>query len=268
MRIFILGMDEPLFIPRLFGSFVEARSKEIVGIGLTSIFPRRRRARALLRHIRLVGALGFGRDLLMVLTARLLDAWSRIMLWGTGRRPRRYFSLGTLGRAYGIPVRRVRDVNAEQFANWLLGRELDLIICQVPDILKPPVLTASRLGCLNKHASLLPRYRGLHPVFWALLEGEREVGVTFYLMRDEIDRGPIILQHRLEITPNETLYEVYRRVFDIAGLMLPEAVRRVESGSRFAETRLDTGTYYSHPTRADARRFRKMGRRFGVPSLG
>lgn len=259
-------MNEPFFMPRLFQPLIEERAQEILGMGLTSPFPRRRWARALVRHIGFVGLHGFARDAVALAVARALDGWARIWLC-FGQRPHCYFSLRTLARAHGIPVRRVFDVNAASFVHWLMGQNLDLIVSQAPDVLKPPLLHAARIGCLNKHASLLPRYRGLHPVFWALLKGEREVGVTFHLLNERIDAGPIVLQRRLDVAPDQTLYEVYRQVFDIAGVMLVEAVHKLETGFRPEEMPGKTGTYYSHPSRADVRRFYQSGKRFGFPPL-
>ena len=71
-------------------------------------------------------------------------------------------------------------------------------------ILPKPVLDAPRLGCLNVHASLLPRWRGAAPIQRAILAGDAETGITIMQMDEGLDTGPILLQRAIPIAPNET----------------------------------------------------------------
>src|SRR6202043_2602958 len=75
-------------------------------------------------------------------------------------------------------------------------------------ILPSPILAAPRLGCLNVHASLLPRWRGAAPIQRAILAGDRETGITIMQMDEGLDTGPIVLQQPVPILPETTAGEL------------------------------------------------------------
>jgi methionyl-tRNA formyltransferase len=118
-------------------------------------------------------------------------------------------------------------------------------------ILPPDVLAIPRLGAVGLHPSLLPAYRGSWPLWWALVNGEREVGVTAFRMSEEIDGGPILRQKRLSVRRDESFSHLYERVAPLAGEILNELIDDV-----LASGTLPTGidqdqskaTYVSPPT--------------------
>jgi len=97
-------------------------------------------------------------------------------------------------RRLGIPVLQPKSINAPAVLDQLRALDLDvLVVAAFGQFLRPPVLSLPRLGCVNLHASLLPRYRGAAPVAWALIHGERETGVTTFVLDEGMDTGPILL---------------------------------------------------------------------------
>jgi methionyl-tRNA formyltransferase len=96
---------------------------------------------------------------------------------------------------------------------FLRSLALDLLVTAAfGQLLRPVILRLPRLGCVNIHASLLPKYRGAAPINWAIINGERETGVTAFLMDEGMDTGPILLQRRTEIGPDETAGELEERL--------------------------------------------------------
>jgi methionyl-tRNA formyltransferase len=100
----------------------------------------------------------------------------------------------------GLEVAQPASVRAPEFAAWLEGIRPDVVVtCAYGRILPPAVLAVPRLGCINVHFSLLPRYRGAAPVQWALINGDAATGVTIMHMDATMDTGDIILQDRVAI---------------------------------------------------------------------
>lgn len=93
-------------------------------------------------------------------------------------------------------------------------------------ILPPTFLRSPRLGCVNVHFSLLPKYRGAAPVNWALVRGERETGVTTMLMDEGLDTGPVLLQRQTFIGPTETTPRLLERLSHDGAELLSETLAR------------------------------------------
>jgi methionyl-tRNA formyltransferase len=96
-------------------------------------------------------------------------------------------------------------------------------------ILTSDFLNAPRHGCINVHFSLLPKYRGAAPVNWAIVNGEKETGVTTMKIVKELDAGPILLQRETEIGESETAPEVMSRLAEIGAELLSETLQRIDS---------------------------------------
>ena len=97
-------------------------------------------------------------------------------------------------------------------------------------ILPKDILKIPKLGSVNVHASLLPKYRGAAPIQWAVLNGEKTTGVTTMFMDEGMDTGDIILKQEVEIGENETTGELWERLSKIGGRLLIETVDKIEKG--------------------------------------
>lgn len=113
----------------------------------------------------------------------------------------------------GTPILEPESVNTDEVRRELLTYEPDLlVVCDYGQILAPATLAVARLGGINLHASLLPKYRGAAPINWAIYYGETETGVTVIHMTPQVDAGPAIAQTRVAIGPNETAPELEPRL--------------------------------------------------------
>ena len=88
-----------------------------------------------------------------------------------------------------------------------------------------------RLGTINLHGSLLPQYRGAAPINWAVINGEKETGVTTFKLKHEIDTGDILLQESIPIGDNETAGEVHDRMMELGASVLVNTVKGLANGS-------------------------------------
>ena len=98
-------------------------------------------------------------------------------------------------------------------------------------ILPPDILNLPRLGCVNVHSSLLPKYRGAAPINWAILNGEDETGVTIQYMAEGVDTGDILAQVKTPIDLNENAAQLYDRLARMGAALLIETVRELEAGT-------------------------------------
>jgi methionyl-tRNA formyltransferase len=133
--------------------------------------------------------------------------------------------------AMHLPIEQHDSVNTEAFAARL--RDLDpdaIIVVAFGQILRENILERGRLGAVNVHASLLPRYRGVAPVNWAIINGERETGVSTMYMARKVDAGEIILSRRTPIGESETAGELYERLAELGAELLLETLELVQRG--------------------------------------
>lgn len=106
----------------------------------------------------------------------------------------------------------------------------DLIVVVAFRILSSEILNLPLLGCINVHASLLPKYRGSAPINWAIINGEKETGISTIFLKNEIDAGDIILQGKKIIEENETAEDVYNKLKEMAPEILLKTIKIIESG--------------------------------------
>jgi len=129
-----------------------------------------------------------------------------------------------------------RDVlvsnHRDQLPAILSGLAPDLFFCAgFPLRLSPELLALPRLGCVNAHSSLLPKYRGPRPVFWQLMHGETQTGMTFHRMDTDFDTGPILVQHELDITPEDDARSIWDKLLKLEVSMLPEMLALISDGA-------------------------------------
>jgi methionyl-tRNA formyltransferase len=106
-----------------------------------------------------------------------------------------------------------------------------IVVAAYGQLLRPALLAIPPLGCLNVHASLLPKYRGAAPINWALIRGERVTGVTIMLIDETLDTGPILLQSELAIEPSDDAGTLQDRLGVCGAEMLLQALDGVEADS-------------------------------------
>ncbi len=146
----------------------------------------------------------------------------------------------------GIPVSQpttLRDGTAlEQLKIW----KPDLIVVVAyGKFLPKEILELPRLGCINVHASLLPKYRGAGPIQWAILNGETVTGVTTMYMAEGMDTGDMLERASLEIGPDETADELHDRLSVLGAKLLLSTVDKAEKGTLQPEKQDDSLASYA-----------------------
>ncbi|MBM3629093.1 MAG: methionyl-tRNA formyltransferase [Alphaproteobacteria bacterium] len=160
-----------------------------------------------------------------------------------------------LAVARGIPVRtpaRLRDP-AEHAAFAALDADI-AVVAAYGLILPRPVLDAPRHGCINIHASLLPRWRGAAPIQRAILAGDHETGVCIMRMEEGLDTGPVLMREAIAIGEEATAGTLHDALAALGARLVVDALRGIAAGTLRAEPQPDVGiTYASKIAKDEAR---------------
>ena len=128
----------------------------------------------------------------------------------------------------GLKVLQPINLKSADFQNDLKSLKADIQIVVAFRMLPEPVWNMPPLGTFNLHASLLPKYRGAAPINWAIINGEKETGVSTFFLKHEIDTGAVIYQEKTKIKPNETAGELHDRLMVIGADLVLKTVESVE----------------------------------------
>ncbi|MCL1842978.1 MAG: methionyl-tRNA formyltransferase [Defluviitaleaceae bacterium] len=141
----------------------------------------------------------------------------------------------SLAASYGIPVLQpetLRLADSKEIRDQLRNYGADIFVVAAYGLILPKgVLEMPALGCINVHASLLPKYRGASPIHSVLLNGDTETGITIIQMDAGIDTGDMILKKSLPVFPEENFGEIHDRLAKLGGEVLLESLRLLEAGT-------------------------------------
>ena len=132
--------------------------------------------------------------------------------------------------ANGLQVLQPTNLKSQEFVDKLHEINADLFIVIAFRMLPEVVWSMPRLGTFNLHASLLPKYRGAAPINWAVINGEKETGVTTFFLKHEIDTGDIILQEKIEILPDENVGDIHDKLMYLGANMVVDTVKAIDKG--------------------------------------
>lgn len=132
----------------------------------------------------------------------------------------------------GIPVLQPAGIRSEEFLRTIAGIKPDmLVVVAYGRILPPALLGLPPKGCINVHASLLPKYRGAAPIQWSIVRGETKTGVTTMLMDEGLDTGDILLMQESEITDEDNAVTLGSRLSEMGADLLITTIRGIIGGS-------------------------------------
>ena len=164
---------------------------------------------------------------------------------------------------HAVPYLVTRNVNALDAVAALRAWTPEVLVSvSAPERLGPELMRMAPMASINLHLGLLPRYAGVAPYFWALRNGEPEVGLTVHMMVAELDAGPILRQRRLTVDPDDTSLGLHLRLTQAGSEELIVALKELP-GSIATATPQDPAdrSSFPWPAREDLRELRRRGRR-------
>ncbi|MCV3736485.1 methionyl-tRNA formyltransferase [Rhizobium sp. TRM96647] len=145
-----------------------------------------------------------------------------------------------------VPVFTPLNFKAEADRAAFRAHEADVAVVVAYGLLLPEaILTGTRLGCYNGHASLLPRWRGAAPIQRAIMAGDRETGIMVMKMDKGLDTGPVALTRRVAIGPDMTGGELHDALKEAGGPLMAEAMARLEAGNLPLTPQEEAGVVYA-----------------------
>ena len=204
----------------------------------------------------LYGAKGFIIKFIQVCVCNILSFFENFFTFS------RSYSLSNIAKKYDIPVYHFSKLNDPELIRLLKSIAPDLIISSQGHYLSRQILKIPKYGCINKHAGLLPKYRGAYPVFWAMLNDECKIGVSIHFINDKIDGGDIIIQEQIMISKTDTFEEIYSKVIKITPDLFVKAIDAIQNNNIVViENNDKNSSYYSFPEKNDIVKFREKGLR-------
>lgn len=153
----------------------------------------------------------------------------------------------------GIPVFHPESLKSKDVQAEFVAHNLDIAIVAAYGLILPKaVLAAPKYGCINIHASLLPRWRGASPIQRAIWEGDAQSGVTLMQMDEGLDTGPEIMKRTTDIAPRETAQTLHDRLAALGAEMIVEAIDKLaNNGQILAKKQENDGVTYAHLLKKD-----------------
>lgn len=161
-----------------------------------------------------------------------------------------------LALQHGLPVYQPQTLRGPEPLEMLQGWAPQLVVVVAYGrILPAPMLQLPPLGCINLHVSALPRYRGSAPIQWAVLNGDKETGVTVMQMDEGVDTGDVLSVRRFEIGPDETSEEVFQKAARLGAELLAETVEALARGEAKPTPQDAAGASFAPPLTKGMGRF-------------
>ena len=249
MRLIILTQDERSILPEAIDYLLRrlGRDVDVVGAVIFSASPfgKSESVATKVQKVLSIFGLRFAIQYALAAVAQVL--------FGRGS-VRRVFS------SHGIEIIEAgKNINAPQELEMLASYDADIFLSITGNqIFKKSLIDLPRLGILNLHTALLPRYRGLMPTFWVLKNREEETGVSVFWVDEGIDSGPIVSQKRILLSPSISQRALVKATKMLGMEAIIEALNKVKSGDDSVMRNDDQqSSYFKFPSAEDVREFRK-----------
>jgi methionyl-tRNA formyltransferase len=245
MKMLLLAEEDLFFLPNLTAKL--ASKGLLIGI---IIVKEKRPFDAHLKQIILLAKI-LGLNLFRLLFDMMLAKASDLIF------KKKYYSLKKVAQNYSLPIYYLENLYGSEFDEIIKKSNTNVVFTQVSKKLTPGLLKKAIF--INKHCSLLPKYAGLYPVFWSMINGESSLGISIHQMDQDYDSGCIFCQEKISIS-NHTFFSAYHALYDICYYLLMKYSDSptVKKGQNYLER-----TYYSYPSYKERRKFYKLGFRYG-----
>ena len=248
LRVLFVTEDDPLYVIRFFEVFFAEFPRdrfEIVGVTVQDAFhePITKTAR---RMWRFYGPVDFTR------------MGARFALTKIART-----SIARLAEQYGFGLLPTQSVNDADYIEQVKSLHPDVIVSvAAPEIFRKNILAAAPNGCINIHSGRLPKYRGMMPNFWQMLNGEEHATITVHEMAAKLDAGRVLATQDYPIKTNDSLDRVITETKRAGARLMIDVLQNMQDDAlQPQEVDMADADYFSFPTPDDVRAFRRSGHR-------
>ncbi len=173
----------------------------------------------------------------------------------------RLLSVAKIARNHKIPLMQTADINEAEALDFIASCQADVLLAaHFNQLIKPVILSIPGLSCLNMHPSRLPDYKGVDPVFFALLDKQQQIGVTLHQMAERFDSGNIVMQQSFSSTPYNNLFSHNCRLFSAGATQVSKAIAQLSMHQGKPQNQ-EQGRYDSWPDASQVKKLRIHGLR-------
>ncbi|HSX09831.1 MAG TPA: formyltransferase family protein [Candidatus Saccharimonadales bacterium] len=259
-NIYLILADEQLFHPhyvRYILRNLDKKNYDVVGITIAKDRMKKGLLFFLQQQKVLWGIKGFLFFVVMSISAKIQ----------TLLKPHNQLSLSTIAKENGIALTEMFNVNSQEHLAYLKEKKIDIIVSSNGQIFKNELLALPKIACINRHTALLPKYGGVLPVFWAMMNNEKYFGVSIHVMTKKIDEGDIIYQEKIEFKHGVSLFKNYLKGFDRSGSTTLKALDYLAKNKVMKKYTKKEATYFTFPTFTQMRDFRKEKASFSLSDI-
>jgi len=173
-------------------------------------------------------------------------------------------NIHSLAKMNNVPVLDTRDINRSDGIEFIQKNKPDFILCaHFNQLLKEPVLSIKNLECINIHPSILPSYKGVDPVFFAMRDNAEKIGVTIHKMDASFDSGEILSQSEIELNISKSLLFNNCQLFEQGVKLAVNLIKanNLEKHQGVENESINQSNYDSWPSRSDIKQFKSSGYR-------
>lgn len=258
MRIFFIVDETYFFLPQWADRVISGLDKEDKVVGITPLITKDKPTfynqveKNIFKFPSLSIAMLVYRTGLIILNKFLFDL-------GLISKPK---SIVQVAKKYKIKIVKTLDINSKTYLKNLKNLKPDLIISSCSQIFQDRLLSLPKVTCINRHSALLPSYKGVFPVFWAMLKGERIIGASVHYMTKDIDSGKVIYQIPIKVAQKDTLFILYEKAYQVSVDATLQAIQALKGKQKPRIIKGLRGSYFSFPTQKDWQLFFKKNYRF------
>jgi folate-dependent phosphoribosylglycinamide formyltransferase PurN len=255
MKIYIIVSDDVIFKPRVLYRLLQRKGNDVCGVAeVKDRKTKKNKSGNQPTNIQFLGIKGF-------LVFGFYNRFLRIL---------KFFPLPSFIKSrlsnknvcsfFKAPYEYIYDANDPRFISGLSSLEPDIIISCQRQMFSEDLLSVAKIACINCHPAKLPKYRGLNPVFAAMIDGEDTIGVTVHTMTREIDKGAIICQKEFATSREYSLMDNYALAHELYSDVIIESLDLIEKkGISDFPFVPDDAPYYKRPSLEDVKKFRASG---------
>jgi len=246
MKLFIIIDETSFYHPKFLERFISETNDDVVGIGIVKKIPKKHSLSIYLRnHFYYLKP----NEILKLIFHKIIINKGNV-----------FSSVKKVCEYYNINYFNINHtLNKDKYIKCIELTKPDIIISSNSLYFDKIILDIPKICCINRHSSLLPSYKGLWPVFYAFLNGEKEVGVTIHIMGTKYDEGKILSQKVIKIKNGDTIADLYEKCFDESVECLLNAIRVIKNSSIGNSINKYLDSYYSFPKKKHWNEFRKRG---------
>lgn len=244
MRIFFIVDEFPFFLPEYLDSVVLGLEGEHAIAGITPLVTPKNH-KTLYTYIKAqIFHLGILNIIKLSFEAGKLQVGKILFALSITKNPK---TILQVAKKHRIKIINTVNVNDKNYLEKLRKLKVDIIVSSCSQIFKKDILAIPKISCINRHSAFLPSYGGLFPVFYAMINNEKYIGVTVHRMVQQIDGGSILSQIKIPVRKNDSLFSLYRKSYEQSVNATLEAIKKLKLNNSYFVKPIVEASYFSFP---------------------